>query len=285
MKYIIISPVRNEDQHIAKTLQSVISQTLRPVEWIIVNDGSRDKTEEIIKSHLPSHSWIQLIHKKDRGFTQVGKGVIETFNEGLKNTRHPDWEYIVKLDGDLSLEGNFFEELLNRFTANKNLGIAGGTAYVWEKDRLLEEKMPRFHPHAVARIYRRACFENIGGLTETLGWDTLDLLRAQMKGWQTKRFEDLKITHHRRMSSRKGLWEGKTRTGKNFYITGYHPLFLLARSLYRITQKPYFIESAGVIWGYLKAQWNREPLVVTPQEKMFFRKQQLKRLAGSEPKN
>ncbi|MFH1440645.1 MAG: glycosyltransferase family A protein [Candidatus Omnitrophota bacterium] len=280
MRYIIISPVRNEEKYIDKTIQSVIVQTLLPKEWVIVNDGSTDKTKEIISRYIDKYPWIRIIDKKDRGFTQVGKGVIEAFYEGYRNIISDDWDYIVKLDCDISIENNFFEKLINRFMGNKDLCISGGTSYTFENNKYHEEKMPDFHPWAGARIYRKKCFIAIGGLVENLGWDTIDLLRAQMKNWKTKRFDDLKIIHHRRMSSRKGLWEGKIRTGRNFYITGYHPLFLVVRNIYRLKEKPYFIESIGVTWGYLQAMYRRESLVVNKQEKAFLHKQQIRRLVG-----
>ena len=278
VKYVIISPVRNEERYIEKTLNSVVSQTVLPVEWVIVNDGSRDNTEKIIERYSRDNSWIRIVNKKDRGFTQVGKGVIEAFNEGFRALRRGDWEYIVKMDCDIVLEKEYFEILTARFSSDGGLGIAGGTSYAFEKGRLSEERMPKFHPWAGARAYRRKCFEDISGLIESLGWDTVDLLRAQMKGWGTARFEDLKITHLRRMSSRKGLWEGKVRLGRNFYITGYHPAFLFARSLYRLFQKPYVVESAGVLYGYFKAMSGREDPVVTKEEGEFLQRQQLRRL-------
>ncbi len=280
IKYIIISPVRNEEKYIEKTIYSVINQTIKPLEWIIINDGSTDMTKEIVEKYTSNFKWIKLIDKKDRGFSQVGKGVIEAFNTGFKNISYRNWGYIVKLDCDVSLERDFLENLLHRFSESKNLGIAGGTSYALEKGRFCEEKMPEFHPWAGARMYKRKCFEDIRGLVETLGWDTIDLLRAQMKDWQTKRFRDLKVIHCRRMASRKGLWEGKLRTGRNFYITGYHPLFLVVRSIYRLTQRPYLIESIGVVYGYVQAMWKRESLVVTSKEKVFLRSQQLRRLFG-----
>lgn len=279
-RIIIISPVRDEEQYVEKTIKSVLLQIVKPSEWIVVNDGSKDRTEEIVKSYILNHSWISIINKQDRGFTQVGKGVIEAFNEGFKSIKDDDWDYIVKLDCDISLESDFFERLLKEFERDEMLGIAGGVSYVEEDGKLIEEKMPDFHPWAGARIYRRKCFNEIGGLVEELGWDTIDLLRAQMKGWSTKRFKDIKIIHHRRMSSRKGLWEGKLRLGRNFYITGYHPLFLIARSIYRLFQKPYFIESFGVICGYLRALLKKEALMVTIEEKQFLQKQQIRRLFG-----
>jgi len=280
--FVIISPVRNEEKYIERTIFSVTSQTIKPLFWLIVDDGSRDKTADIVKSYSKLHKWIKLIRKKDRGHTEVGRGVIEAFNMGLQMLQDIKWEYIVKLDCDLYLEEDYFEKLSNKFFTNQKLGIAGGTSFMQYKNGFYEEKMPFFHPWAGARMYRRKCFGAICGLKETLGWDTIDLVRAQMKNWQTQRFEDLKIVHYRRMSSRKGLWEGKLRTGKNFYITGYSPVFLIARSIYRLTQRPFLIESLGVVYGYFKAMLKKEPLVVTEDEKKFLRKQQQKRLLGLE---
>ncbi len=280
MSYIIISPVRNEEKFIKRTIIAVISQSVLPAEWIIVNDGSTDKTGKIVKSYQKDYPWIKLIDKKDRGFTQVGRGVVEAFYEGFKYMLR-NWDFIVKLDCDVDLNKDYFASLLKAFEYDKYLGIAGGTSYTLAGNRLVEEKMPTFHPWAGARMYRKKCFEEIDGLLESLGWDTIDLLRAQMRGWRTVRFNNFKIIHLRLMSSRKGLWEGKLRTGRNFYITGYHPIFLIFRCIYRMFQKPYFIESFGVFCGFLGALLKREPLVVSYEEKMFLRKQQIRRLYGA----
>lgn len=280
-RYIIISPVRNETAYIEKTMQSIIQQKVLPVEWVIINDGSTDSTEDIIKKYLTQYSWIKLVNRADRGFTQVGKGVIETFYQGINAITDRNYDYVVKLDCDVSIESDYFENLLNRFEQNERLGIAGGTSHFEINNKWVEEKMPGFHPWAGARMYRRKCFEDIGGLVPTLGWDTIDLLRAQMKGWETIRYPDIKIKHLRMMSSRKGLWEGKVRLGRNFYITGYHPLFLIARSIYRLFEPPYFIETFGVLYGYLQALLKRERLIVSKEEKGFLRLQQLRRLIGA----
>lgn len=279
--YVIISPVRNEEKYIEETIKSILSQSKKPVEWVIVNDGSTDRTREIVSAYAGLHVWIKLVDKPDRGFTQVGKGVIETFYYGFNSIKNADYDYVVKLDCDIKIEDGYFENLLERFRQNTHIGISGGTSYVERAGKWHEEKMPLFHPWAGARIYRRKCFEEIGGLVTALGWDTIDLLRAQMKGWKTIRYPDLKIKHLRMMSSRKGLWEGKVRLGRNFYITGYHPVFLIARSVYRLVEPPYFIETFGALYGYLQALLKKEKLVVSEEEKAFLRKQQLRRLFGA----
>ncbi len=280
-RYVIITPVRNEEKYIDKTLQSVIDQTITPMQWVIVNDGSSDRTREIVEESIRSHTWITLINMSDRGFSAVGKGIVESFYAGFKSIEHPDeWEFIAKLDGDLSMDEKYFEKLIYRFNQNKKLGIAGGTCFCQENGTMHEEKTPLFHPIAAARLYRRSCFEEIDGLAACNAWDTIDLLRARTKGWETRRFPDLEIIHYRLMSSRQGLWKGKKRTGRNLYLTGYSIPFLLARSAYRLFRKPYFIESAGVIYGYFQALLKNEPLSVTPEEKTFLRREQWQRMLG-----
>ncbi|MFP7755171.1 glycosyltransferase [Thermodesulfobacteriota bacterium B35] len=280
--YIIITPVRNEEQYVEKTLRSVAAQTVLPQQWIMVDDGSSDRTGEIIDSWAERYDWITPVHLEDRGYTAVGRGIIDAFYAGYGRISQIDtWRFLVKLDGDISMDADYFASLLARFREEGRLGIAGGTCFCLSGGMLFEEKTPPFHPIAAARMYRRSCFEEIGGLAFSNAWDTVDLLRARFRGWRTRRFDDLEILHYRIMSSRQGLWKGKLRTGRNLYLTGYSVPFLLARSLYRLFRKPYLIESAGVLCGYFMALLKGEPLAVTGEERQFLRQEQRQRLLGS----
>jgi glycosyltransferase involved in cell wall biosynthesis len=128
LRYVVITPVRNESEYIGKTILSMIQQTIRPVEWIVVNDGSSDNTAEIVSRYSQDYPWIKLVNRTDRGTRQRGKGVVETFYTGYE-TLTQDYEVIVKLDGDLFFEPDFFQTLLNEFSVNPKLGIAGGAVY------------------------------------------------------------------------------------------------------------------------------------------------------------
>ncbi len=279
--YIIITPVRNEEKYVEKTLRSVTAQTVVPQQWIIVDDGSSDRTGEIIDQWAERYDWITPLHLADRGYTAVGRGIIDAFYAGYGRIARPgSWRYLVKLDGDISLDADYFAVLLSRFRENRRLGIAGGTCFCLADGMLHEEKTPAFHPIAAARMYRRSCFEEIGGLAFSNAWDTIDLLRARTRGWRTRRFDDLQILHYRIMSSRQGLWKGKLRTGRNLYLTGYSVPFLLARSLYRLFRKPYLVESAAVLCGYFMAMFRGEPLAVTAEERQFLRREERQRLLG-----
>ncbi len=278
---VVITPVRNEEKFIDKTIVSVIEQTLRPLRWIIVNDGSTDNTPQMVEQRAAENDWISMVNSKDRGFSAVGLGIVESFHKGYQEVKDLDWDYLVKLDGDLALDPDYFANLVDHFNEDPKLGIGGATCYLKEEDGFLtEEKTPTFHPIAAARMYRKSCYDEIGGLALTNAWDTVDLLRARAKGWTTRRFPELRIIHYRIMSSRTGLWEGKKRTGRNLYLTGYSTLFLLFRCLYRLFKKPYFVESAGVMLGYFKAMLQNEPRVVTQEEMAYIRNEQFQRLLG-----
>ncbi|HEB50724.1 MAG TPA: glycosyltransferase family 2 protein [Desulfobulbus sp.] len=279
--YIIITPVRNEEKYVEKTLQAVTAQTVAPQQWIVVDDGSTDRTGAIIDAWAGRYGWITPVHLPDRGYTAVGRGIIDAFYAGYNRILRPDsWQFLVKLDGDISIDADYFASLLDRFRKEERLGIAGGTCYCLSGGMVHEEKTPAFHPIAAARMYRRSCFEEIGGLAFSNAWDTIDLLRARTRGWRTRRFSELLVFHYRIMSSRQGLWQGKLRTGRNLYLTGYSVPFLLARSLYRLFRKPYLLESMAVICGYFMAMFRGEPLAVTSEEREFLHREQRQRLLG-----
>src|SRR3954467_11102229 len=146
-KYIVISPVRNEEKFLQLTVDSMAAQTVRAEQWIIVDDGSTDKTAEVALGAAQKHSWITVKKRADRGFRKPGGGVIEAFYEGYNEIKSPDWQWVVKLDGDLSFEPDFFEKRLTRFETDPRLGIGGGSICNRRDDGLVVEAPgdPAFH--------------------------------------------------------------------------------------------------------------------------------------------
>src|SRR6202795_491831 len=118
IKYVIITPARDEEAHLQKTIESVVAQTIRPIEWLIVNDGSTDRTGEIIDEYSARYPWIRAVHRANRGFRKSGGGVVEAFNSGYSELQRRDWDFIVKLDGDLVLESSYFQQCFGRFHRN-----------------------------------------------------------------------------------------------------------------------------------------------------------------------
>jgi len=278
-RYVVISPVRDEAEHLERTIQSMLHQTVRPSQWVLVNDGSTDGTPDIVNRWSHKESWITPVHRANRGQREAGGGVVEAFYEGYQHLSPDDWDFIVKLDGDVSFPKDYFERCLAAFADDPRLGIGGGVICHRVDNRLEVESNPRFHVRGACKIYRRACWEGIGGLYQVPGWDTVDEVKANMLGWDTRTFPELKVTHYRFTGAAAGPWSNAVKNGLGSYIVGYHPLFMLARCLNRAFEKPYFLASAGQLYGYLKGYIRRvnripdEPLI------RYLRTQQLKRLS------
>ena len=282
VKYVIITPVRDEEAYLPFTIESVVSQTIRPVEWVIVNDGSKDKTEDIIRDAARQYSWIRGVRRNDRGYRKPGGGIIEAFYDGFHACSCTDWEFMCKLDGDLSFERGYFEATFKKFAECPKLGIGGGMLYHVDDGVKRIETHPMFHVRGGAKIYRRECWDAIGGLWIGYGSDTVDDVKANMLGWTTQSFPDLQINHHRWTGEAYGRWGGVAKNGRTDYVSGYHPLFLLAKALVRLPQQPYVLGSIALLYGYLKALIDRVPQVDDPQLIEYLRRQQIAKLIGRE---
>jgi poly-beta-1,6-N-acetyl-D-glucosamine synthase len=281
VNYSILTPTRDEEKFLANTIECVVRQSIQPAEWIIINDGSRDNTGKIIDDYARKYSWIRALHRPDRGFRTTGGGV-EAFLDGLKLLQTQDWEFLVNLDGDVTFEPDYFATCFDRFRQNSRLGIAGGTIYNKIGDDLVLEKCASFHVRGATKIYRRECWEAVGGLVRGLGWDTVDEVTANMKGWTTETFADLHLTHHRVTGSSWGKWQGTVKDGKADFLVGYHPLFFAGKCAKRILKRPYLLQAIGLGYGFLRCYVDGTARVVDQKVLQFVRQQQLRRLFGQE---
>lgn len=278
IKYLIITPARDEEAHIEKTIQSVVAQTVQPAEWVIVNDGSTDRTRAIIEKYSAKHEWIRAIHREDRGFRKTASGVVEAFYEGLAHARLRDWGFIVKLDADLSFGDDYFDKCFQEFRANPKLGIGGGMIYGMIDGVCKWEPHPMFHVRGATKIYRRECWDAVGGLMRAPGWDTLDEVKANMLGWKTFTFQGLRVFHHRATGMADGAWRDSVKNGLANYISGYHPLFMLVKCLRRLCNRPYVLDSVGLMYGFLTGYADKTPRVDDPPLISYLRREQLRRL-------
>jgi poly-beta-1,6-N-acetyl-D-glucosamine synthase len=277
-KYVIVTPVRDEEQYILKTIQSVTGQTNLPQEWIIVNDGSRDATGKIIDEYAQKYDWIRAVHRADRGQRVPGTGVMETFYDGFRLLKSNDWEFVVKFDGDVGLEPEYFEQCFEKFRRDPKLGICGGSMYRITNGTLELEAHPLFHVRGPIKLYRRACWEAIGGLIKAPGWDTIDEMQANRKGWRTQTFPEIKVIHYRPTGAEQGAWKDNVKNGRANYITGYHPLFMALKCVKRLFQKPYLVGGVGQAYGYITGYTKGIPQVDDKGLIQYVRSQQIKRL-------
>jgi poly-beta-1,6-N-acetyl-D-glucosamine synthase len=279
-KYVVITPVRDEENFVEATIESVRRQTILPSKWVIINDGSTDRTGEILDRAAAQVPWIRVIHRANRGFRKSGGGVMEAFYEGYNMLQCNDWDFLAKLDGDLSFAQDYFEKCFEYFGKDPDLGIGGGEIDHEISGEMKLEEHPRFHVRGATKIYRRACWKSIGGLWPAPGWDTIDEVRANMSGWKTYAFADLHLRHHRFTGTADGLLPNRVKLGMACYISCYHPLFVIASCLRRITEKPYLIGSVAYLYGFLKAYWTQPPRVKDRAYVAYIRCQQLRRLFG-----
>ena len=289
--YVIITPVRNEGPHFPQTIESVLSQTLRPCVWVIVDDGSTDITPQLIESAAARHPWIHAVHRTDRGFHHQGGGVIEAFYDGYarlstfnSQPSTTQWDFLVKLDGDLSFAKSYFEVCFAKFALDPRLGIAGGTIYCRVNGATIEDSPgdPSFHVRGATKIYRRATWDAIGGLVRAPGWDTLDEVKANMLGWKTCSFPDLRVFQLKPTGAADGSWRNWVKNGRANYITGYHPLFMLLKCFKRIFQAPYGLAALGLFSGFCAGYLKRIPQVPDPDLVRYLRSQQMNRLLGKQ---
>ena len=281
-QYVIITPVRDEERHVEGTLRAVASQTVLPAEWVIVDDGSSDRTAAIVQEFAAATLWIHLIQRPNRGSRKSGGGVIEAFYDGYNALQHHDWDFIVKLDGDLTFSPNYFQKCFEHFEADPKLGVGGGDIYHDFAGEKKVEGNPKFHVRGATKIYRRACWKAIGGLWQAPGWDTIDEVKANMLGWKSYSFDELHLVHHRLTGTADGLLRDRIKHGLACYISGYHPLFVAASCARRLLQKPYIAGSAAMCYGFVKGYCTRTPRVNDGRLIKYLRNQQLRRLAGLE---
>ncbi len=293
-RYIIISPVRNEAEYLDETIRCVVQQTIRPLQYILVNDGSSDATLEIITRWSRQHPWITPVHKtaplgpsaannevedrQKRGRRAREAKEILAFYYGLEHLTESRWDYLIKLDGDLGFSPDYFERCFEEFRRDERLGVGGGAICHIKVGKTIVERNPAFHVRGATKIYRRACWQALGGVTRGAAWDTLDEVKANMLGWKSRTFADLHVIHYRHTGAANGAWQNAVKKGEWNYIAGYHPLFMAMKFVRNLPKRPFVRGAAGLLYGYLLAACRRVARVDDPRLIRYVREQQLRRL-------
>jgi poly-beta-1,6-N-acetyl-D-glucosamine synthase len=277
--YVLITPARNEADYIELTLKSVVSQTVRPLKWVIVSDGSTDATDDIVRQYIANNAWIELVQmpeRRERNF--AGKAMAVT--AGQKKLGELQYDVIGNLDADVSFDPDYFAFLMERFAENPRLGV-GGTAFREGNLSYNYDFVGIEHVSGMCQMFRRECFEAIGGYSaiRSGGIDLIAVLSARAKGWESRTFVEKSFVHHRSQGGalHTGLRE-RLHMGRKDYLLGNHPVWEIFRSVYQMAHKPYLIGGLLVLWSYF---WNslRGVERTIPVELMAIRRSdQLKRL-------
>ena len=281
MRYILITPAHNEETFIGKTLDSMVAQTAIPERWVIVDDGSTDRTAAIAKSYAQRFRWINVMSRPEQ-LERNFAGKVCAFNSGLELVRSFKFDVIGNLDADVSFDPGYLEFLLARFADDPTLGVAGTPftedgGYDSARDSFEGEN----HVAGGCQLFRRQCFEEIGGYIPNRagGVDWIAVTTARMKGWRTRSFPEKRFHHYRALGTagRSGIAASFSYGEKDYYL-GNSPVWQLFRVAYRATKRPIVIEGMALLAGYCCAALRRMDRAVSPQLMRFHRAEQMKKL-------
>ena len=278
LKYVIITPVRDEELYVSETISSVLGQSHLPEKWVIVDDGSTDKTIEIINKYTKGLGWVTVLTTGSEK-RNLGSAEIIAFRKGFEAVKDISYDFIVKLDGDVSLDPDYFQNIINRMSSDPGWGIASGTYCEKKGGEWVPVKMPFYHAAGASKILRRECYDAIGGFVAKKGWDTLDEIRAGLKGWKTGHFEDIKFHHLKPEGAAMGNLKTHKFHGEIYYETGGGHLFLFVKAVHRMfSMGPFIIGGAAMIIGYLRPLAAGKPRLVDKEEARYYRKMLNRRL-------
>jgi biofilm PGA synthesis N-glycosyltransferase PgaC len=280
LTYVLITPARNEEAFIELTIKSVVSQTVRPLKWIIVSDGSTDRTDEIVGSYAGRHDWIELVRMPERALRDFA-GKVGCFNAGRDRVRELEYDIIGSLDADISFDQEYFKFLTGKFAEDPQLGLAG-TPFSEGGETYDYRFSSTEHVSGACQMFRRICFEDIGGYVPVKGGgiDVIAVLSARMKGWRTRTFTEKTCVHHRPMGSAKHKKKlaANFKLGQRAYCLGWHPVWQVFRCVYQMSRRPYLTGGGALLCGYFWAMFRRVERPVSNELLEFQRRDQMRRL-------
>lgn len=280
-KYVLITPARNEEAFIEKTIESVIHQTHLPLKWVIINDGSTDGTASRVEPYVAKYNWIVLVNlpvRRERNFAAK----VNAFNKGQELVKGLDYEIIGNLDSDVSLDPDHFEFLMNRFGEDSRLGVAG-TVFREEGgyNSGTDSLEGQFYVSGQCQMFRRECFGEIGGYfaNKAGGIDWIAVTTARMMGWKTRSFREKSFFHHRPLgTAERSAFAASFSYGEKDYYLGGHPLWELFRVAFRMTKRPYLVEGVALGLGYGCAALRRLKRPISRELVAFHRREQMRKL-------
>jgi glycosyltransferase involved in cell wall biosynthesis len=280
LTYALITPARNEEAYIEKTIQSMIHQTVPPVKWVIVDDGSKDATAAIVRKYLADYSWIELLQlpmHRQRSFA----GKVYAFNAGQERLRSLQYDVVGNLDADLSFDPEYLEFLMGKFRDDDTLGVAGTIFEEKGYNSGTDSFEGQNHVAGGCQLFRQQCFREIGGYipNEAGGIDWIAVTTARMMGWKTRSFREKSFYHYRSLgTAERSLLASAFSYGEKDYYLGGHPVWQFCRFAYRIAKKPYFTGGAALLLGYSWAFVTRMKRPVSDELMRFHRKEQMLKL-------
>lgn len=277
MRYYAIIPAHNEEAFMGLTLQSIAEQTVLPAKVVVVNDNSTDNTAAIVTEFAQKYQWITLVNKKSDAVHMPGSKVIQAFHAG-QAVIDDNYDIIVKLDADLILPTDYFETVLDAFTKDEKVGMAGGFAYIEKNGEwILENLTDKDHIRGAFKAYRKELFLQMDGLRPAMGWDTADELIARFFGWKIVTIERLKVKHLKPTGANYNK-AARYKQGEAFYTLGYgFAITAIAGAKLAMRKKKLFL-FIDYINGFLKAKRENKTMLVTPEQAKFVKAYRWKKM-------
>ena len=281
LPYVLITPARNEEAFIERTIRSMICQTVLPAKWVIVDDGSIDSTASIVGQYLAKYEWIEMIKMPQHRESNFAAKVA-AINAGVKFVKGMDYSFIGNLDADISLPPNYYEDIISEFESDPRLGIAGGIVYSKNGHSFTNDDTALDSVAGAVQLFRKECFDQVGGYIplENGGIDAAAEIIARMKGWRVRKFREKMVYQHRRTgSARKWLLAARYHEGVQFHSLGYSTAFYLFRTVYRLKiDRPFLISGVVSLCGFLSARVRNCPISLPPKAVSYLRSEQAGKL-------
>jgi cellulose synthase/poly-beta-1,6-N-acetylglucosamine synthase-like glycosyltransferase len=279
-KYVLVTAAQNEEDFIETTIRSVISQTILPLKWVIVSDGSTDRTDEIVNEYFAKFDFIEFI-RIDSSEMRNFRSKVNAIEAGYAKMNDIDYDYFGNLDADMALEPGYYETILKKFKMDSDLGIAGGKIFDQIDDKPVEDISSPDSVGGQIQLFRRQCFNDVGGFLPLKmgGEDTIAEVMARMHGWKVQTFPDIRALHHRQTgTAQTSIYRARWHLGIQEYLYGSHPLFEFAKCIHRFKEKPYVLGSVLRFWGYLWAFSRAKREHIPPEVIRYLHREQIHKL-------
>ncbi len=276
-RYCLITPCRDEEEFAEVTLKSISEQTESPSLWIVVDDGSGDRTPQILRQWQEKLPYLRVITRPDRGERKLGGGVIEAFYDGLNAIDPHEYDYICKLDLDLQLPATYFADVMSVMDGDPRLAVFSGKPYFFRAGQLTSEMCGDENAVGMIKFYRVPAFEQIGGFVREVMWDGIDGHRCRMLGWraESRDVPRLRFTHLRPMgTSHKSWWTGRARHGRGQYFMGTGLTYMFASAIYRMSRPPRIVGGIAMLWGYFQSMLSGSRRYEDREFRRFLRRYQ-----------
>jgi glycosyltransferase involved in cell wall biosynthesis len=257
--HLVVTPARNEADNLRRLAECIIGQTWRPQAWVVVDNGSTDGTQDVVRELNAAHDWIRLVSIPSDANPIRGSSSVRAFNAGVEDLVARA-DLVTGLDADVSFGPDYFDSLRREFLNNPSLGMAAGVCHEQEGDEWKPVHVTHPNLRGASLTYRRECLAQLLPLeARQMGWEALAIVKARTRGWETALIANLEYRHHRPTGARDhSRFSSYAEDGDTAYYMWYRPSYMVLRTIYRALSAR-DLAAAGLAWGYLRSALRRMP--------------------------